>query len=437
MAEIVSPDHVELIREVFHYSRRFRNSTFVIKIDSLVIGSTVFPILARDLAMLHQNGIRIIIVPGARERIDEILKRFNIKWKLHEGSRITSEEAIPFIKMAAFDVANKVMTSLSAGRVNAVIGNWVHARAKGVINGVDHISGGTIEKVDVPVINGIMDQGLIPIFPCIGWNSMGKPYNVSSDELASVIAEAMKADKLFFIGREDNYFSDLLDNPGPGVVINGSRVSRIDAAAVSSVFSGIKSPEEKRLLDLAVHACENGVDRVHFLNGTRDGVILQEIFSNQGIGTLIHSNPYESIRAMQSADVAEVLAIMNPLIEKGILVPRSREQLSLQYKDYIVFEIDGTIHGCAAMHEFPGGYAEIAGLAVDQTYKHIGIGNRLVSFLLEQASFRKYRKVFVFTTQTEDWFIKLGFTAGSKEDLPGEREYNLKRNSKILIYNLS
>ena len=131
-----SHEHVDLIREVFHYTRRFKNSTFVIKIDSPVITDPGFPVLCRDLALLHEVGIRIIIIPGARERIDEILDRFSVKWKLAGGTRIASEEAIPFIKMAAFDVANKVMTSLAAGKVNAVIGNWVRARAKGVIDGI-------------------------------------------------------------------------------------------------------------------------------------------------------------------------------------------------------------------------------------------------------------------------------------------------------------
>ncbi|MBN1648043.1 MAG: amino-acid N-acetyltransferase [Spirochaetales bacterium] len=427
-------EHVELIREVFHYIRRFRNSTFVIKIDSPVINDPGFPVLCSDLALLRESGVRIVIIPGARERIDEILDRFSVEWKIINGTRVTSEEAIPFIKMAAFDVANKVMTSLAAGKVDAVIGNWVRARAIGVIDGTDHISAGTIEKINTTAIRSILDQGMIPIFPCIGWSSLGKPYNVSSDELSSTIAEALKAEKLFFVHRRESLFSELLGKKTPGLVINGDRVSRMDASTAESLE--LKNPEERRFLDIALHACRAGVERVHFINGNRDGEILREIFSNQGCGTLVHANPYESVRPMTSRDVADVLAIMNPLIEKGKLIGRSREDLMEMYKDYIVFEIDGSIHGCAALHEFSGGIAEIAGLAVDQSYKHLGIGRQMVSYLIEHAALRQYRMVFVFTTQSEDWFQQLGFRPGTKADLPAERTYNEKRNSKILVYSL-
>ena len=430
-------EYVDLIREVFLYSRRFRNSNFVIKIDSPVIGDPCFPILVRDLALLSENGTRIIIIPGARERINEILQSFGLEWEIYRNTRIAPEEAVPYIKMAAFDVANKVMTSLSAGKVNAVIGNWVRARAKGVIDGKDHMSAGIIEKIDLQVIAKIMDQGLIPIFPCIGWNSMGKPYNISSDELAVFIASSLKAEKLFFIRKGGNFLSELAAAPKKGVVVNEGRVSRINAEAALPLLDDLEDNEEKRLLELAVEACKNGVDRVHIVDGTTDGVMLKEIFSNQGIGALIHNNPFECIRQMKSEDVAEVMGLMNPLIDKAVLLPRTMEDLKNQYKDYIVFEIDSTIRGCAAMHLFSGKCAEIAALAVDQSYKHLGIGAKIVSYLLEDAAKKKQKKVLALTTQSEDWFLQMGFKLGSAADLPPDRKPPGGRNSKILVYPLT
>lgn len=437
MGEEENIEHVDLIREVFHYSRRFKGSTFVIKIDSPVIGHEGFPVLARDLALLHQNGMRIVIVPGARERIDQVLDCFAVESKIHNGTRIASEKAIPFIKMAAFDVANKVMTSLSAGKVNAVIGNWVKARAKGVIDGIDCESAGVIDKIDTAVIEGIMDQGLIPIFPCIGWNSIGKPYNISSDELAAYLAETLNAEKLFYIRAEKSQFINLLGQDIDGVVSSNERVSRIDASKAGNIGNDILSEDDNWLLKIAVHACSHGVERVQIINGTHDGELLKEIFSNKGSGTLIHANLYDSIRSMHFEDIAEVLGVMNPLAEKRILVLRTRDELSSLYEDYIVYDIDGTIHGCAALHRYSEGVAEIAGLAVDQSFKHLGIGKKLVNYLIEQARSKGFMYIFVFTTQSEDWFLQFGFQPGTEKDLPAEREYNEERNSKILIYRLN
>ena len=107
--------------------------------------------------------------------------------------------------------------------------------------------------------------------------------------------------------------------------------------------------------------------------------------------------------------------------------------------DFSVYEVDGAIHGCAALHIFSGKQAEIAGVAVDETYASLGIGKKLVEFLIAKAVKLKLRQAFVLTTQTADWFSQLGFVKASLSDLPEEKQasYNMKRNSLILTYKLS
>ncbi|THB63562.1 MAG: hypothetical protein D6B26_05935, partial [Spirochaetaceae bacterium] len=167
---------VHIIRDIFSYADRFQGSVFVIQIDYDVIAHPSFPMVLQDLVLLHQIGIRVVLVPGARSHIDEILQRYGIDCPKVNGVRVSSAEAIPFIKMAAFDAANRVMTLLSRHRVTGIIGNWVRSRGLGVIDGVDYEESGKVDAISIDLISSVLDDGLVPIFPCIGWSLIGRPY---------------------------------------------------------------------------------------------------------------------------------------------------------------------------------------------------------------------------------------------------------------------
>ena len=165
-AEIIG--QVDLIRQVFAYAHRFRGKTFVIHVDYAAVEDARITALVQDMVLLHQAGIRIVLVPGARQRIDEVLELYNVQWRRERGIRIASADAIPFIKMAAFDVTNRFMTLLSAHNTNAVVGNWVRARGIGVVDGVDFEHAGVVERVQLDLLRTALRQDIIPIFPCIG-----------------------------------------------------------------------------------------------------------------------------------------------------------------------------------------------------------------------------------------------------------------------------
>jgi amino-acid N-acetyltransferase len=431
-------DQVALIREVFAYTHRFRKSTFVIKLDGSIIDEPAFPVLARDISLLKGNGIRIIIIPGARERMDEILERYNIKCEKVNGVRITPPEAIPFIKMAAFDTANKVMTALSAYGENAVIGNWVKARSVGVKDGIDYLNAGTIEKIKIENIEKLLDEDLIPILPTIGWNSTGTPYNISSDDLAAETALQMNAKKLFYITENDTLQVPTYKVPKGTNVSKGGRISKMDVEAAKEFMNINTEIPIRKILGCAIKASSGGIDRVHILDGRIEGVVLKEIFSSLGIGTMIHRNIYESIRAMENDDVAGILSLMSPLIEKEILVKRTKEDLLNQMPYYSVYSMDNMVHGCASLIPYGQNYGEIAGIAVDFSFNHLGIGKKLVSYLLEKALKIGMKHVFVLTTEATDWFLEHGFRNVSREELPLERQetYNNKRNSRILMIDI-
>ncbi|MBD3391826.1 MAG: amino-acid N-acetyltransferase [Chitinivibrionales bacterium] len=435
-------EQVETIRQAFGYITRFRGQTFVIKLDSALFGNAYFPILIKDLVLLHQMGIRIVLVPGAKQRIDQILATYNIKTHTVKGVRISPPDAVSYIKMAAFDVCNKLMTLLAENDTHAIIGNWVKARAIGVRDGVDFLSSGTVESLQTDIVRRTLDQGQIPIFPNIGWNAKGKPYNISSNELALALGRELGAAKLFFITGFGGISGRKTRVP-PGVYVSSdgtiSQMTVTQAGGFLDINASSRQSTALELVSLAYEACRGGIPRVHIVDGRVEGMVLKEIFSNRGFGTMIYANQHENVRPMVPADIPEVLRIMEPSVGEAALVPRTAGQLEKDLEAFAVYEVDGTIHGCGALHAFPGKTGEIAGLAIDQAYANLGSGARIVSYLIEKASTLKLKKLFVLTTQTWDWFASLGFTPGTLNDLPAEKKkaYNRKRKSRVLTYSIS
>ena len=464
-AEILN--QVDLIREVFSYAHRFRGRTFVIHVDYGAVDDARLSGLVQDLVLLHQAGIRILLIPGARQRIDEVLVRYNIPWRRERGVRVASSDAIPFIKMAAVDVTNRFMTLLSEHHTNAVVGNWVRARGIGVVDGIDFEHAGVVERVQLDLIRSTLAQGIIPIFPCIGWSLSGKPYNISSRELAYRIAVSVEADKLFFITDRTGINSRDFSVPAGVDLAPDGRVSRLtvqearrfldmngvhgedigetgglDPSAATAEAVAAPHPsgyhdgnrESLEYVRLAYLAAQKSVNRVHIVDGSQDGVILVEVFSNLGVGTMIHANVYQSIRSMRTDEVGKILQLLNPLVASGALIARTEEDILARHQDYVVHETDGRIHGCGALHEYATGEGEIAAIAVDPNFEELGIGRRIVLFLIEMARERELLGVFVLTTRTADWFESIGFRRVSRERLPEEKRlrYNVDRNSVIL-----
>jgi len=421
------------IRGVIRYLQKFKNATVVIYLDDKLFDSPLFSSHIKDIALLHASGLKVVIIPGAKKRIDEVLSSSNISWDYKNNIRITNDSAMPLIKMAAFDVSNIVMTNLAANKVNAVIGNWVNSRGIGILDGQDFGTAGKIHKLQTEAVLKILEDGFIPIFPCIGWSSNGQPYNISSLTLAQNIATDLKADKLFFVMDNEEITSESYNIP-EGFPL--SETGDVPAMSVEEVDQFLKANEPSsvtRLLELAKDACRKGVTRVHILNGNLDGVLPCEIFSELGSGTMIYTSDYGGIRAMSSGDIPRVLGLMRPFFQSGKLLPRTEEQLISQIDDYVVYEFDGGIRACAALHKYPDGQAEIAGVAVDENFKHMGIGEKMIRFLLDRASAQKIPSVFILTTQAADWFQSLGFKADTIESLPPERraKWTPERNSKV------
>jgi amino-acid N-acetyltransferase len=446
---------IESIREAFTYQNRFAGSTMVFKIDFPVTEDPAFSLLMRDLALLAKSSFKVVIVPGAKEWIDAVLKEHGIVSEYAGESRITTAAAIPFVEMAAFHVATRFMTGLSADRVDAVTGNFVRARGLGVVNGVDMEHTGRVDRIFTESINRILNQGMIPILPCIGWSPSGRPYNVPSDEIALAAASALGAAKLFIVSAHGGLSRENCRIPG-GVSIDeeAGRIIRLTPQEAEAVLAenraenraenqkenngGLLAEKSLSELRLALRASAAGVERVHIIDGRESGVLLMELFSNLGAGTMVYQDEYESIRPLKPGDIPDVLRLMEPLMVRGILIRRSGEDIQKKKEDYAVFEIDGSIHACGALHDWGEAQGEIAAIATENAYADMGLGRRIVRYLIDRAIRQGLRRVFVLTTCTHDWFESLGFKENPIESLPPEKrkKYDLVRKSKVFALDL-
>jgi amino-acid N-acetyltransferase len=304
-----------------------------------------------------------------------------------------------------------------------------------------------------------MDLGMVPILPCIGWSATGKPYNLPSDEIALGACAALGAVKFFIVSANQGIRPELFRLPESIHSTEEGRVPRLTPQEAETILAlnpppgntdgapgnaegkpGTETLRERALveLELALKASRSGVERVHLVDGRDEGAVLRELFSNLGVGTMVYADEYESIRPLAVSDIGEVLRLMNPLMEKGVLIRRTAEQIMEKKDDYVAYEIDGSVHACGALHDWGEGQGEIAALATDSAYSDLGLGRRIVRYLIDRGSKKGFRRVFVLTTRTHDWFELLGFKEAPVDSLPGKKRklYDEKRKSKVFALDL-
>lgn len=433
-------EKVNSIREVFTYIERFRGNLFVLKIEDAILNHPLFPRLMKDIVQMHHIGIKIILVPGTRKTIESNLERFQVGTVFHKGIRLTSQESLPFVKLAASEVSHTILTQLAANGAQGLVGNWVKAHSLGVLKGVDFDRTGKIIKIRADIVGRLLDEGFIPIIPNIGWNDVGRTYNISSNQVAAQICVDLNATKLLFIGDENGFNSKGLKLPKGlycdprGIIPN---MSAKQAQEILDTNEDI-AYAQKDFLENALLACENGIHRIHLASALKEGAVLEEVFSSSGGGTMVFNNEYEHIRPAELKDVPEILRLMDTFISSEALVPRTEKEVQNSIEDYQVYEVDQVLHGCGALQSRSLEVAELCAIAVDKSSQSTGVGRKLVESLLNQATELNLEKVYLLTTQAEDWFLSFGFESVSVDELPetGKARYKPERGSRILLKTL-
>jgi len=435
---------VNTIREVFDYIRRYKDKTFVLKIEDTLIDHPLFPLLMKDIVQLHDTGIHLLIVAGTRATIGKHLAKAKLNTRVVNGIRVTPKAAMAHVKLAAMEVVQTIISQLSTGNANGIVGNWIRARSLGVYGGVDYEYTGHVEKIQSGIVHKLLGQDFIPVIYNIGMNATGDCYNLNSDQIARQICLDLEIEKLFFIRAQDAVPTAGLElPPGSQVHSNGKIFSNMDLGHVDFMLSRNKdhlSFENQTLLAYSKAVIEQpeGVNRVHIIDGRREGRLLQEVFSSIGGGTLIYGNQYAHIRQATLEDVPEILHLLDGYIKKGSLVMRTASDIKNKIHAYHIYAVDHAVYGCGALYELGDGWAEIGAVAVNDAYKSKSIGRGLVQYLIQTARKKQIQTIFLLTTQAADWFFEFGFAWASPVVLPESRrkEYNPERNSRVLILKL-
>jgi amino-acid N-acetyltransferase len=430
---------IESFRHSAPYIHAHRERTFVIAFGGEAIAGNQFADLLHDIALLHSLGIRLVLVHGARPQIEKKLKANGSAFEYANGLRITDDAALVCVKEAAGTVRVEIEALLSMGlantpmsgaRIGVTSGNFVIAQPLGVHDGIDYCHTGEVRRVEGAAIRQHLADRRIVLLSPLGYSPTGEVFNLSAEEIATATASELHADKLILLTEGDK--------------LRDSRRRLISLLTLKEATTLLGSRRKlpaavKRQLQHAIQACQRGVRRVHLLDRQQNGALLLELFTRDGLGTLITADTYEDLREATIDDVGGILELIRPLEDGGILVKRSRERLEMEIDHFLVLERDGAVIACAALYpceQQP--LAELACLAVHTDYLNAGHGETLLKAVETKAKRAGISKLVVLTTRTAHWFREHGFLPGNKSDLPARKKtlYNYRRNSKVFYKRL-
>ena len=426
-------------RQCTPYIHAHRGRTFVIAFGGEALDDPQLPALVHDIALLHGLGIRLILVHGARPQIERRLAERGTQWRYAGDLRITDDAALACVKDAAGSARVELEALLSMGLANSPMagvripvasGNFVIARPIGVLDGVDYMHTGKVRRIDRDTLKSALDAGAVALMPPIGYSPTGEVFNLAAADVARAAAVALGADKLIFLVEGDG-ITGTDDAPA----------SNLLAADVDALLAADPNPPEElaQALRAGADACRSGIRRVHLIPRGQDGALLQELFTRDGAGTLISDRPFEELRPARIDDIPGIRALLEPLEQAGVLVPRPREDLEPVIDRFSVTERDGTVISCAALFCWPEqGIGELACVAVHPDYRARGRGDKLLARMEALARERGLSRLFVLTTQTAHWFRERGFEPATVDALPPDRRaaYNAKRNSQVYLKDL-
>jgi amino-acid N-acetyltransferase len=420
------------LRGILQYIPQFREKIFIIAVDGIIVADENFANILLDVAVLRSLNIRVVLVHGAAAQIQALAEKQNVHASNLDGTGMTDASTLELALDAANRLTHEILEGLSANDLRGACTNAIIAHPLGIIQGVDHLFTGKVERVDTELLQTLLNQGIVPVIPPLGFDGDGKTYRANSDSIALALADALKATKLIFITDQDGlrYNNQLI----PEMLVGDLQ------KLVQTAGSGF-APEMYSKAYHAAAACAVGVQRVHIVNGRHDEGLLAEVFSNEGIGTLIYANEYEQIRSARKKDIRAIQILTRKAVEAGELVRRTRADMEKTLADYYIYEVDKNPVACVALHVFPAQKkGELASLYVDPSYENQGIGRKLIQFVENKALESGLIELITLSTQAFTYFqSKGGFVEGVIDDLPLDRreKYDQSgRNSKILVKKL-
>ena len=437
---------VPLLRGVAPYIHAYHGKTFVVAMAGELIAAGKLSSFVQDLAIFHAMGIKIVLVYGFRPQVNEQLKAKGHTSTFSHGIRITDPVALDAAQEAAGQLRFEIEAAFSQGlpntpMANAVVrvvsGNFMTARPVGILDGVDFMHSGVVRKVDGDTIRRAIDTGAMVLLSPLGFSPTGEAFNLAMEDVATSTAVALQADKLIFLTE----IAGIHENPANMESPIDTELALADAEKMLASLPNPQQPTDTAFyLQHCVKACRGGVERTHILPFNVDGALLLEVFTHDGIGTMVVDEKLESLREATVDDLGGILKLIGPYEADGTLAKRDRTEIERDLHLYTVIEHDGIIFGCAALYPFPESRtAEMAALTVSNVTQNKGDGERILRRIEQRAKAMGLDSLFVLTTRTMHWFLKRGFVLVDPSWLPETRKagYNWDRRSQVLVKKLS
>ena len=419
----------EDLRGILQYVPQFKDSIFVVALDGAVMRLPNFGGLLQDIAVLQSLSIKVVLVFGARQQIQELAALRGVTLSNDDGMGRTDQSTLDVSADAISRSTSELVADLTAQELRVAVPNALAVHPAGVIDGVDLEFTGRVERVDARTLMAMLKEDVIPVLPPLGYDGRGVTLRLNSDEVAVDVALELDAAKIIFVAE-----SGLMD-------ASHNRIAQLGIVEAREM-SKRKDMDPSLLSKLRYGALAGaeGVPRVHIVDGTQDEALLSEVFSNEGVGTMIHADDYQQIRKAIPSDVPTLLSLMRQSVEDAALAPRTKEQMQKRIHDFFVMDLDGHPVGTVAVHSYDmpsgGKAAELACLFVRRSHKNRGHGRKLVAFAEEVARQRGCQSIFLLSTQAFRFFEeKMGYSEVSPESLPPVRKdaYDKSgRNSRVL-----
>lgn len=271
----------EIILSALPYIQKFRGQIFVVKYGgSAQIDESLKDNFARDIVLLQLIGIKVVVVHGGGKKINSFLEQLDIKSDFVDGLRVTDEKAMEIVEMTLSGLINKQITSLLVRHGARAVG--ISGKDDGMLKAKPLNNGkyglvGEITSVNDEVIKALLTSDIVPVIAPIASDENARSYNINADSCASAIAMKLRAQKVIFLSD----ISGVLDK-------NGELISRLNAQKITTLkadgtINGGMIPK----LDACLECVNNGVGRVHIIDGRVAHSLLLELFTDEGIGTII------------------------------------------------------------------------------------------------------------------------------------------------------
>ena len=279
-------DKAKTLMEALPYIQRFYNKTVVIKYGgSALINQNIKQTIIQDIALMKLVGMHPVIVHGGGPDINAFLEQMNIQSKFVNGLRVTDEKTMEIVEMVLAGKLNKhIVTEIEKQGVKSVgisgKDGGIKQAKKIEKDGIDYGCVGDIVSIDPTLIQSLINNEFIPVIAPIGKDENGITYNINADYAAVAIAGALKAEKLVFLTDVEGVMRDIND---PDSIMSFINANKIQKLIDEGIISGGMIPK----VECCMEGIHQGVNNVHILDGRVEHCLILEIFTPEGIGTMI------------------------------------------------------------------------------------------------------------------------------------------------------